>query len=90
MAKAAEQAGDKVPARDNYFIAANYWASAMWTIDEVNRKLTSLNDRKREAFDTYTALADHHIEWVELPYRGKSLPAIFHLPPVTKTAPRCR
>ena len=27
------------------------------------------------------ALADHHIEWVELPYRGKTLPAIFHLPP---------
>jgi len=81
MAKAAEQAGDKVAARDNYFMAANYWASAMWTIDEVNRKLTTLNDKKRAAFDKYSALADHHIEWVELPYRGKSLPAIFHLPP---------
>jgi dienelactone hydrolase len=80
-AKAAEQAGDKVLARDNYFMAANYWASAMWTIDEVNQKLTSLNDKKRAAFDKYTALADHHIEWIELPYRGKSLPAIFHLPP---------
>src|ERR1700719_1583424 len=80
-AKAAEQAGDKVAARDNYFMAANYWASAMWTIDEVNQKLTSLNDKKRAAFDKYTALADHHIEWIELPYRGKSLPAIFHLPP---------
>jgi dienelactone hydrolase len=80
-AKAAEQAGDKIAARDNYFMAANYWASAMWTIDEVNQKLTTLNDRKRAAFDRYTTLADHHIEWVELPYRGKSLPAIFHLPP---------
>ena len=27
------------------------------------------------------AVADHHIEWVEMPYRGKTLPAIFHLPP---------
>src|SRR3984893_16571104 len=80
-AKAAEQSGDKVVARDNYFMAANYWASAMWTIDEVNQKLTSLNDKKRAAFDKYTALADHRIEWVELPYRGKTLPAIFHLPP---------
>src|SRR5580704_3469025 len=80
-AKAAEQAGDKVAARDNYFMAANYWASAMWTIDEINQKLTTLNDKKRAAFDKYTTLADHHIEWVELPYRGKSLPAIFHLPP---------
>jgi dienelactone hydrolase len=81
MAKAAEQAGDKVAARDNYFMAANYWASAMWTIDEVNQKLTTLNDKKRAAFDKYIALADHHIEWIELPYRGESLPAIFHLPP---------
>ena len=80
-AKAAEQAGDKVLARDNYFMAANYWASAMWTIDEVNQKLKTLNDKKRAAFDKYIALADHRIEWVELPYRGKSLPAIFHLPP---------
>ena len=80
-AKEAEQAADKTAARDNYYLAANYWASAMWTIDEVNRKLIALNDRKRENFDKYIALADHHIEWVELPYRGKTLPAIFHLPP---------
>jgi dipeptidyl aminopeptidase/acylaminoacyl peptidase len=40
-----------------------------------------LNDKKRETFTKYMALADHHIEWVELPYRGKTLPAIFHLPP---------
>src|SRR4029077_2179623 len=53
-AKAAEQSGDKIAARDNHFMAANYWASAMWTIDEVNQKLTSLNDKKRAAFDKYT------------------------------------
>jgi dienelactone hydrolase len=80
MAKDSEQTGNKTVARDNYFLAANYWASAMWTIDEVNQKLMTLNDKKRENFDKYMALADHHIEWVELPYRGKSLPAIFHLP----------
>jgi dipeptidyl aminopeptidase/acylaminoacyl peptidase len=27
------------------------------------------------------AVADHRIEWIELPYRGKTLPAILHLPP---------
>jgi dipeptidyl aminopeptidase/acylaminoacyl peptidase len=26
-------------------------------------------------------LADHHVEWAEIPYRGKTLPALFHLPP---------
>ena len=81
MAKNAERSGDKTAARDNYFLASNYWASAMWTIDEVNQKLEMQNAKKRENFDKYMALADHHIEWVELPYRGKSLPAIFHLPP---------
>src|SRR5580693_1373071 len=55
-AKAAEQAGDKVAARDNYFMAANYWASAMWTIDEVTPKLNALNDNKRENFTKYMAL----------------------------------
>jgi dienelactone hydrolase len=81
MAKDAAQSGDKIAARDNYFLAANYWASAMWTIDEVNQKLKMQNDKKRENFSKYMALADHHIEWVEFPYRGKSPPAIFHLPP---------
>jgi dienelactone hydrolase len=80
-AKEFEQDADKTAARDNYFLAANYWASAMWTIDEVNPKLVALNDSKRRNFDKYIALADHHIEWIELPYRGKTLPAIFHLPP---------
>ena len=81
MAQNAERAGDNTEARDNYFLAANYWASAMWTIDEVDRKLVALNDKKRETFDKYAKLADHRIEWIELPYRGKTLPAIFHLPP---------
>jgi len=81
MAKDAEQSSNKTAARDNYFLAPNYWASAMWTIDEINQRLITLNDKKRENFDKYMALADHHIEWVELSYRSKSLPAIFHLPP---------
>jgi dienelactone hydrolase len=81
MAKDAERSGNKAAARDNYYLAANYWASAMWTIDEVNPKLKALNDKKRETFDKYASLADHRIEWIELAYRGKTLPAIFHLPP---------
>ena len=78
---AAERNGDKILARDNYYLACNYWASAMWTIDEVDDKLIGLNKKKRATFNKYAGLADHHIEWVELPYRGKTLPAILHLPP---------
>jgi dienelactone hydrolase len=79
--KEAEQAADKSTAREHYFCAAMYWATAMWTIDELNDQIKLQNDRKRENYDKYIAVADHKIEWVELPYRGKSLPGIFHLPP---------
>jgi dienelactone hydrolase len=82
MAKEAEQAGEKIPARDNYFIAAQYWGSAMWPIDEVNDTLKTYNAKKHETFTKYMVFADHHVEWAEIPYRGKTLPAVFHLPPV--------
>src|SRR5690348_7429609 len=80
-AKEAEAAGNKEAVREHYYLAANYWASAMWTIDEVNDQIKMQNARKFENYKKFMAVADHHIEWIELPYRGKTLPAIFHLPP---------
>jgi hypothetical protein len=80
LAEEAEENGEKIPARDHYYIAAAYWGSAMWLIDEVDEQLQSFNDKKRGTYSKYMGLADHHIEWVEIPYRGKTLPAIFHLP----------
>ena len=77
----AEQSGNREAAREHYYLAANYWASAMWTIDEINAQIKMQNDKMLENFKKYMALADHHIEWIELPYRGKTLPAILHLPP---------
>ena len=84
-AKEAEQEGESFEARDNYYIAAQYWASAMWPIDEVNDRIKRYNDKKRETFTKFMQLADHKIEWVEIPYRGKHLPAVFHLPPGYQT-----
>ena len=81
MAKDAEQAGNKAAAAEHYYLASGYWASAMWTIDEVNAEIKRLNDKKLENFKKWMAVADHRIEWIELPYRGKTLPAILHLPP---------
>lgn len=81
LAKEAEAAAATIPARDNYFIAAQYWASAMWPIHEVNDTLKQYNENKRENFSKYMRLADHRVEWAEIPYRGKTLPAVFHLPP---------
>src|SRR5215813_40144 len=80
-AREAEQDGESFEARDNYFIAAQYWASAMWPIDEINDRIEGYNTKKRETFTKFMKLADHKVEWAEIPYRGKQLPAIFHLPP---------
>ncbi len=76
-----EQNDETIPARDNYYFAAVYWATSMWGDETHGPRLRGANDKKRENYSKYMALADHHIEWVELPYRGKTLPAIFHLPP---------
>ena len=76
-----EKNEELIPARNNYYIAAAYWGTAMWGVEEHGPRLRGSNDKKRENFTKYMKLADHKIEWVEIPYRGKSLPAIFHLPP---------
>src|SRR5690349_9450441 len=48
MAKEAEHEGETFEARDNYYIAAQYWASGMWPIDELNDRIKRYNDKKRE------------------------------------------
>jgi dienelactone hydrolase len=90
LAIAYEKDGAPIPARDNYYIAATYWATAMWPIDVVNDQLRLFNQRKRETYTRYMALADHPVEWVELPYRGRSLSAIWHLPPGYRKGDRVR
>ena len=56
MAKAAEEDGETFEARDNYYIAAQYWASGMWPIDEVNDRIKRYNTNKRETFSKFTEL----------------------------------
>lgn len=81
--KAHQAENEKEPfeARDHFYAAAMYWASAMWPVDEVDDKLRRYNDKKRETFTHYMQHADHKIEWADIPYRGKQLPGVFHLPP---------
>jgi dienelactone hydrolase len=81
LAKEAEQAGNKDAAREHYYLAARYWGSAMWTVDEAGDHIQMLNNKKLENYKKYMAVADHKIEWVEFPYHGKTLPGILHLPP---------
>lgn len=79
--RAAEEAGRTVTARDNYFMAAIHWAAAQWPYDDNDDGNIAGNERKRACYTRYAALADHHVEAAWIPFRGKAIPAWFHLPP---------
>jgi dienelactone hydrolase len=80
-ARAAEAADQPVTARENYFMAAIHWGAAQWPIDENDAQNLFYNERKRDCFTRYAALADHRVEPAWIPFQGKALPAWFHLPP---------
>jgi dienelactone hydrolase len=80
-AKEHEAAGRMVSARDNYFIATQFWAGAQWPIYEKNDQIMAYNTRKHECFAKYAQMADHHVEAVSIPLGNNVIPALFHLPP---------
>lgn len=80
-ARAAEDAGETVTARQNYFIAAVQYAASQWPYDENNEKNLALNQRKRECYLKYAEYADRKVEAAWIPFQGKALPGWFHLPP---------
>lgn len=80
-AKAAEEAGETVTARQNYFTAAVQYAASQWPYDENNEKNLALNQRKRECYLKYAQYAERRVEAAWIPFQGKALPGWFHLPP---------
>ena len=81
---------DKVGARDNFFMAANFWGGAQWPIDENNAKNIFFNQKKRECYLKYAKLADHQVEPAWIALDGKSLPGWFHLPYGSRQGSGCR
>jgi dienelactone hydrolase len=79
-AKQAEADGSPITARDNYYMAAVHYGAAEWPHDDSGERHIGLHQKKRECFANYARLADHHIEAVNIPFKGKSIPAWFHLP----------
>lgn len=80
-ARAAEQDGSPITARDNYFMAAIHWGSAQWSRHENDETNLAYNKSKRDSYTNYARLAAHKIEPVFIPFKGKTLPGWFHLPP---------
>jgi dienelactone hydrolase len=80
-AKAAEEAGSTVTARDNYFMAAVYWGAAQWPYDQNDEENVRCHLKKRENYTKYAGLADHKVEAAWIPFKDTALPAWLHLPP---------
>ena len=80
IARQAEESGDMVTARDNYFMAAVHWGAAQWTFDENNEANIFLNNKKRACYANFARLADHRVEAVWVPFKNTALPAWLHLP----------
>jgi dienelactone hydrolase len=80
-ARAAEAEGNLVTARDNWYMAAIHYGAAEWPYDDSGTQHMELHKKKRECFGSYARLADHRIEAVSIPFKGKSIPGWFHLPP---------
>lgn len=79
-AKAFEESGALISARDNYFMAAIHWGGAMWTLDKSNEQNCAYNTRKRECYRAYARLATNRVEEVWIPFGDSALPAWLHLP----------
>jgi dipeptidyl aminopeptidase/acylaminoacyl peptidase len=85
LAREAETAGHNVEAREHYYVAATFYTNAMWAIYEDNNpKRIAWGEKKRACYDKFIQFARRPIERVELPYGGKAIAALLHLPPGTK------
>jgi alpha-beta hydrolase superfamily lysophospholipase len=80
-ARSAEAEGSLVTARDNWYMAAIHYGAAEWPYDDSGKLHVDLHKKKRECFGNYARLADHKIEPVSIPFKGKTIPGWFHLPP---------
>lgn len=80
MARDADAAGHRVTARRNYYTAAVLHGAAQWPIFENSDVNRELDGRKLDCYRRYAALADHHVERVEVPFGDASLPGWLHLP----------
>ncbi len=79
-ALAALEKHQPVTARDNFYMAAGFYASAQWPIYENSAENLEFNAQKRDSYSRYAELADHRVEAVWLKVGDARIPAWFHLP----------
>jgi dienelactone hydrolase len=82
LGRETEAAGHTVEAREHYYTAACFYTNAMWAIyEDDNPQRRNWQQRKRACYDKFIQHAGRPIERVDLPYQGKTIHALLHLPP---------
>jgi dienelactone hydrolase len=83
-----EDAGHPETACQYHYQACRFYAQAAWGIfDSDNKELIWLTEKIKNTFDKVIQYSKYPIERVEIPFEGKSLPAILSLTPSRKKAP---
>ncbi len=81
----SEKAGHLIEAREHFYIAACLYTNAMWAVfEEGNAQRIHWQERKRACYNNFIRYAGRPIVRVELPYQGKLVQALLHLPPGLK------
>ena len=81
MAKRAEDEGHLITAGEYYFAASFLYGCAMFPIHEDDDKENiAYNAKKVECYNKFIKYSRRPVERVELPFEGKSLPGLLHLP----------
>ena len=88
LAKKEEGKGHPETALDYYYRAVLFYVNAAWGIfDSDDAELIWLTDRIHSDFDKVIQYNWYPMERVEIPFEGKSIPAILSLTPSRKKAP---
>ncbi len=80
QARASLAKGHEITASDAFFTSSVMYGGAQWPIFANTDLNKTLERKKTECFLEYAKKADHCVEAVEIPYRGRSLAAYLHLP----------
>lgn len=87
LARAAEDDGHLVTARDHHFVAALLYVSAAWPIFEHSPALAELEQAKNDCYTAWACNAPHPVERIEIPFGDTTLPAWLHFPRPSSHAP---
>lgn len=80
IADEAARAGHKITAHESYYLASLYYCRAQWPLWEDSDELVEIHQSKNRCYDKVIELSPYPIKRVEIPFEGKTLPALLHLP----------